>query len=173
MDIEIDKLTPCLERVCDHIIVDTTFAPVSKAELKALKKWQFKWTAKDLSECEIYKLTVQDDDRIQGLIAIQDIHGSNAVYVKIAESAPHNIGKEKEYIGVGGHLFAIAVQRSYELGYDGFVYMDAKNTSLVSHYARALGAILIGHPHPYRMIIDEIAAHKLIQIYNFRRDNDV
>ena len=64
MNIEIDKLTPCLERVSDKEIVDTTFSPVTKAELKTLKKWQFKWTAKDLAECEIYKLTVSGDDRI-------------------------------------------------------------------------------------------------------------
>lgn len=173
MNIEIDKLTPCLERVSDKEIVDTTFSPVTKAELKTLKKWQFKWTARDLAECEIYKLTVENDDRIQGLIAIQDMRGSNAVYVKIAESAPHNFGTSKEYIGVGGHLFAIAVQRSYELGYGGFVYMDAKNTKLVKHYAERLGAIHIGHPHPYRMIIDEMAAYKLIRTYNFRRDSNV
>ena len=92
MNIEIDKLTPCLERVSDKEIVDTTFSPATKAELKTLKKWQFKWTAKDLAECEIYKLTVENDDRIQGLIAIQDMRGSNAVYVKIAESAPHKAG---------------------------------------------------------------------------------
>ena len=173
MNIEIDKLTPCLERVSDHTIVDTSYSAITKAELKTLKKWQFKWTAKDLSECEIYKLTVQDDDRIQGLIAIQGIPGSYSVYVKIAESAPHNIGKAKEYYGVGGHLFAIAVQRSYELGYDGFVYMDAKNTKLVEHYTKSLGAKLLGHPHPYRMIIDEAAAYKLIRTYNFRRDSNV
>lgn len=173
MNIEIDKLTPCLERISDHAIIDTSFSLATKSELKALKKWKFRWTAKDLSDCEIYKLTVQGDDRIQGLIAIQDVPGSCSVYVKIAESAPHNIGNAKEYFGVGGHLFAIAVQRSYELGYDGFVYMDAKNTKLVEHYSKTLGAILLGHPHPYRMIIDEAAAYKLIRTYNFRRDSNV
>lgn len=171
MEIEIDQLTPCLERVSDHVIVDTSFSKASKTELRSLKNWQFQWNAKDLAACEIFKLSVQDDDRIQGLIAIQDMKGSNAVYVQLAESAPHNKHKDrKEYMGVGGHLFAIAVLRSYELGYDGFVCMDAKNIQLVKHYAEKLGAIHIGHPHPYRMIIDEIAAHKLIQTYNFGRD---
>ena len=100
MEIVIDKLTPCLEKVKGHSIVDTDFKIATKEDLKSLKKWQFKWTSKDLHECEIYKLTVNGDERIQGLVAIQDIHGSNAVYVKIAESAPHNIGINKEYLGV-------------------------------------------------------------------------
>ena len=170
MNIEIDKLTPCLERVSDHCIVNTSFSIVDKTERKSIKKWQFNWNSKDLSDCEIYKLTVQKDDRIQGLVALQNMQRSSAVYVKIAESAPHNIGNNKEYLGVGGHLFAIAVQRSYDLGYGGFVYMDAKNMKLVDHYRKALGAVLIGQPRPYRMIIDEEIAYNLIQLYNFQEE---
>ncbi len=173
MNIEIDKLTPCLEEVKTGKIVDTSFSPILKQELNELKNWKFKWTAADLNGCEIFKLTVNGDSRIQGLIAIKDIPKDRAVYVKIAESAAHNIGEHKEYAGVGGHLFSIAVLRSYELGYDGFTYMDAKNLRLVSHYSKTLGAIFIGNPHPYRMAIDESAAKRLINLYNFRRDYDV
>ncbi len=168
--IEIDKLTPCLERVSDSQIVDTSFSVVEKSELSGLKNWLFNWNAPDLKDCEIFKLSVEGDERIQGLVALHIMKRDRAVYVKIAESAPHNKGKNKEFVGVGGHLFAIAVQRSYELGFDGFAYLDAKNVELVKHYAKTLGAILIGHPHPYRMIIDEEAAYKLKQVYNFRRD---
>lgn len=173
MNIEIDKLTPCLEEVSTGKIVDTTFEVVSKQELKALKGWKFKWANSELHNCEIYKLTVKGDERIQGLVAVKDIPQDRAVYVKIAESSPHNMGNDKVYAGVGGHLFAIAVLRSFELGYDGFIYMDAKNLRLVSHYAKTLGAIFIGNPHPYRMAVDEDAAKQLIEFYNFRRDENV
>lgn len=173
MHIEVDKLTPCLEKVSTQKIVDTSFSKISTQELAVLKGWKFHWSAADLQNCEIFKLTAEEDDRIQGLIALQNIPQDKAVYVKIAESAKHNMGTRKEYAGVGGHLFAIAVLRSYELGYDGFVYMDAKNLRLVSHYSKTLGAILIGNPHPYRMAIDETAAKRLIAFYNFRRDSDV
>ena len=170
MNIEIDKLTPCLEDVKTGEIVDTSFTLASKQELETLKGWKFKWTSDDLNDCEIFKLIIKGDNRIHGLVAIKDVPQDKAVYVKIAESAPHNMGADKEYKGVGGHLFAIAVLRSMELGYDGFVYMDTKNLRLVSHYAKTLGATFIGHPHPYRMAIDEIAAKQLIEFYNFRRD---
>lgn len=170
MNIEIDKLTPCLERVADNEIVNTSFSYANKSELNKLSNWLFDWTSSELNDCEIYKLTVDNDERIQGLIALQIMNRDRAVYVKIAESAPQNKYTDKEFIGVGGHLFAIAVQRSYELEFDGFVYLDAKNIELVKHYKKLLGAILIGHPHPYRMIIDEEAALKLKQVYNFRRD---
>ncbi|MGN0691775.1 MAG: hypothetical protein ACI4K7_05465 [Oscillospiraceae bacterium] len=173
MNIEIDKLTPCLEKVISGEIVYTSFAVVSARELKALNGWKFRWSSAELHECEIYKLTVNGDERIQGLIAVKDVPRDKAVYVKIAESAPHNMGKEKEYAGVGGHLFAIAVLRSFELGYEGFIYMDAKNLRLVSHYAKTLGAIFIGNPHPFRMAVDEEAAKRLSDFYNFRRDKNV
>ena len=169
-NIEIDKLTPCLERLKGNEIVNTSFSLVEKSELLSLKNWLFDWNDIDLQNCEIFKLSVDGDERIQGLVALHILNRNRAVYVKIAESAPHNKGKNKEFVGVGGHLFAIAVQRSYELGFDGFAYFDAKNVELVKHYAKTLGAVLIGHPHPYRMIIDEEAAYKLKQVYNFRRD---
>lgn len=168
--IEIDKLTPCLERLKGNEIVNTSYIFANESELSGLKNWLFNWNDTDLKDCQIFKLSVEGDERIQGLVALHIMKRDRAVYVKIAESAPHNKGKDKEYAGVGGHLFAIAVQRSYELGYDGFAYFDAKNVELVKHYAETLGAVLIGHPHPYRMLIDEEAAYKLKQVYNFRRD---
>ncbi len=168
MNLTIDGFTPCLEETATGKIVDISYSPVSQPELKALKKWKFKWKSLGTDNLKIFKLTVTGDERIQGLIALQNIPSDKAVYVKIAESAPHNIGITKEFKGVGGHLFAIAIHRSIELGYDGFVYMDAKNLRLVSHYAKTLGAVFIGTPHPYSMAIDETTAKRIINFYNFK-----
>ena len=173
MNVIIDKFTPCLEKTSTGELVDTLYSPATSDDLYKTKEWQFNWRANDLKGCEIFKLIAANDDRIQGLIAIQDIPRDKAVFIKIAESAPHNMSRTKEYSGVGGHLYAIAAHRSMELGYGGFMYMDAKNLRLVSHYAKTLGAVFIGSPHPYRMAIDEIAAKKLIDFYNFRRDSNV
>ena len=48
--------------------------------------------------------------------------------------------------------------------------MDAKNMELVEHYRKTLGALWIGMPHPYRMLVDEESAQKLLEIYNFKED---
>ena len=169
MNIEIDKFTPCLQKTSTGEIVDTSYSSLTVNDLNSLKKWQFNWKSISTLECEIYKLTVSGDDRIQGVVAIENMERDKAIYVRAAESAPHNMGTDKEYYGVGGHLFAVAVTRSFQLGYDGFTYMDAKNITLVKHYTETLGAFLIGTPHPYRMVIDEAAAGRLISYYNFRR----
>lgn len=69
---------------------------------------------------------------------------------------------KKDYKGVGAHLFAYACKRSFEDGYDGFVYFIAKSR-LISYYSEALGAIQTGRSS--MMIIDASAARKLVQKY--------
>lgn len=117
------------------------------------------------SNCQIYKLTVKDDNTIQGLVAIENQPENYAFHLKLAESAPHNRGETKKYEGVGGHLFAIAAMESNKAGYGGFIYFEAKNMELVHHYHDKFGAVLIGIPHEYSMIIDETAAQELLAAY--------
>ena len=167
VDITIDELTPCLVESTTGRIVQTAFSVASQKELKNLKKqgWLFDWSDEALKQDEIYKLTVIGSEDIQGLIALKYEERSQAVYAHIAESAPVNRGAGKKYYGVGGHLFAIAAKKSFDKGYGGFVFLDAKNRELVSHYRDALGAVLLGMPHPYRMVVDEEAAVKLLEKY--------
>ena len=170
MDLLIDRFTPCLENAATGELVPTTFGKASKAELKKLKGWNFNWLGEDLSKAEIYKLCVKGDSAIQGLVAVTEFERDRALYVNIAESSPHNLGISKRFSGIGGHLFAIAVHESKKRGYGGFVFMDAKNVELVDHYRKALGAILLGRPHPYRMLIDEENAERLLDIYTLEEE---
>ena len=144
-----------------------TFASISDLANLRRKGWIFNWTGDDLKGADIYKLRLKGDTEIQGLIALREFRSDAAVYIQLAESAPFNIGKNKRYDGVGGHLFAIAAKKSADAGYGGFLFLDAKNMDLVEHYKMAFGARHIGGVHPYRMLIDEENAMKLLKIYNF------
>ena len=172
LSIEIDDFTPCLVEKSTGKIVDTKYSIANKSELKSLKQkgWNFNWTADDLKDSDIYKLTLENDDTIQGLVALTDFPRDKAMYINIAESAPHNIGENKKYEGVGGHLFAIAAKESVNRGYDGYLFLDAKNMDLVNYYHEKFGATLLGMPHPYRMYIDEVNANKLLKIYTFKEE---
>lgn len=143
---------------------------MNKAELVSLNGWNFDWLADDLINATVYKLTIENNKEIQGLVAITDFIKSRAVYVNIAESAPHNIGKSKRYEGVGGHLFAIAAAESMKKGYGGFMFLDAKNVDLVEHYTRMLGAKLLGIPHPYRLVVEEEEASQLLKKYTLNKE---
>ena len=156
--------------VCGRLDGKVFSVEAISSDLKSAKSkdgWLFNWTDPDLAADDIYKLTVAGSEEIQGMIALQYEERDKAVYAHIAESAPWNRGKSKRYEGVGGHLFAIAAQKSMEKGYGGFVFLDAKNADLVRHYEEALGAQFLGIAHPYRMIIDEEAAARLLRIYTF------
>ena len=165
LDMHIDKFTPCLEERKTGKILPTTFSAISKEERKHLQGWKFNWLDSNLEGSEVYKLTLKGSTKPEGLVALKRFERDRAVYIDIVEAAPHNLGKDKQYNGVGGHLYAIAAKKSVEYGYGGFLFMDAKNMELVEHYQKTLGAILLGRPHPYRMIIDEEAAMRLLKIY--------
>lgn len=70
-------------------------------------------------------------------------------------------GHTGKFEGIGGHLFAIACQISFEAGCDGFVAFTAK-TNLVEYYKRTLKAQII---KGNRMYLDEEAANILIDKY--------
>jgi hypothetical protein len=169
VDVEIDVLSPCLIEVTTGKEVVTVYAKVTdKSEITGLQRlgWSFDWV-KEAKDCEIYKIMIQGDSKIQGLVALRDDPKQMAVYARLIESAPHNRIPNKQYEGVGGHLTAIAVKRSADLGYGGYVYFDAKS-ELVEHYAKVLKATQIGSSA--RMFIDEVAAQFILGSYTLTEE---
>ena len=174
IDIVIDKLTPCLVELGTGMVHQTTFSVAKDTELRNLQSagWNFDWTDEDLAYCNVYKLQIEGDSEIQGLVAAEVVRG--AVYIHLAESAPHNQPHSKKYDGVGGHLFAIAIKLSLAMGFGGYVYFEAKNLELVEHYSASFGARLLRtRIHEYRMEIDEESAQKLIEKYTVEGDLNV
>ena len=164
IDIEIDKLTHSIENVVTGDSFPTEILPLSKPDLVHLIQkngWKFDWKKEYLlSDREVFKLTILwNPTIIQGLISI----APKQCYLEmfLIESAPFNYGKNKMHYGVAGNLVAFACKRSFELGFDGFVAFTAK-TALIDHYAKTLGAVLIGNQ---RMAIEEKQASELINRY--------
>ena len=174
IDIIIDKITPCLVEISTGKILQTTFSVAKAKELINLHSqgWNFDWSDRELAYCNIYKLQVKDDEEIQGLVAAEVVRG--AVYVHLAESAPHNLAPGKKYEGVGGHLFAVAIKLSLAMGFGGYVYFEAKNQKLADHYTNSFGARLLRtRIHEYRMEIDEEMAQVIIEKYTLEGDLNV
>ena len=112
--IEIDELTPCLIRAIDQQKVDTYYIKEFISNNK-LEEWEFDWKSEQKSGNLIYQLFVEDDPRIQGLISLRIRNDIQAIEVNVVEAAPFNnphnpYFRKKEYYGVGGHLFALAVK---------------------------------------------------------------
>jgi hypothetical protein len=158
INLRIDKLTNSLRDAKTGENLATEFRRATARDLAKTKLWLFDWR-RELTRGEVYKLFLKEfSSEIQGLISFQD--RGDHIWVNLA--APHNLGKAKRYIGVGGNLFAITVKISFEKGYEGFVAFEAK-TELIAHYRKTLGAVQIGRSP--RMIIESEAALKLYKKY--------
>ena len=160
VDIQIDKLTDCLiEREFDSIVDTEYMERITAIKKKDYTGWKFDWSTTQKNGYTIYELFVEDDDTVQGRISLK-IDGGVAD-IDIVESAPHNYGHNGKYIGVGGHLFAIACQISLEAGCDGVVAFTSKS-DLVEYYKRELKAVEV---MPRRLVIFEDAAEILLDKY--------
>lgn len=160
VDVLIDKLTDCLVERETGNAVDTEYAErLTEIRKKECIGWKFDWSATQKNGYTVYELFVEDDDTVQGRISFK-IDGGVAD-IDIVESAPHNYGHNGKYIGVGGHLFAIACQCSLEAGCDGVVAFTSKS-DLVEYYKSELKAVEV---MPRRLVIFEDAAEILLDKY--------
>lgn len=167
ISLEIDKLTDCLvdrkTQICYNTIYELIDSPISKVEAKQLQKdgWKFDWSIPQEKGYDIYRLKIQNDDTIQGLIAIKHYNEQYFTRIDLVEAHPQNIGINGKYVGVGGNLFAIACKLSFENGNDGYVQFIAK-TKLIEHYKHEIYAKQI---EGQSMYIDTNGAKALLEKY--------
>ena len=127
-------------------------------------------------DVEIYALVIKGTTDIQGLIAVKNDIEANAVYVHWACTAPHNnvweYGEQK-YKGVGGHLLAIAAQKSLEWNHEGVFHADAMDKDILQHYVKVFDAWELPLPgRPLHFIIEEMASQKLREVYTYEWTSD-
>ncbi|WP_285825654.1 hypothetical protein [Schaedlerella arabinosiphila] len=173
IDIWIDDIVPCLQDTETGELKETVvFRIESRKYLKEFHKkngWHINWyeIPKDV---EVYALALKENNEIQGLIGIRKDNASNAAYMHWACTAPQNniydTGKKK-YAGVGGHLFAIAAEKSIQWGFEGTIHGFAANAELLNHYIEKFHAEYLGMLHQYQFFIDEYAAKSLLEVYHY------
>lgn len=177
--VEIDELVPCLIDCSANKEVKTKISRVdSKNALKKYTKrsgWYTKWVDL-LDENEVYALFVDGIDEVQGLVAVRPDADMRTAFVTWMVAAPwNNLEKttEKRYRGVGGHLFAVAAQRSEEYGYGCAVSGFASNEKLMNHYCEFYKAEAICMLHPYQIFIPEDEGRGIKEVYNYEWTDDV
>ncbi len=175
----IDELTPCLKDTMTGDFVDTEVVRVKRksflAKFNRRTGWYVNW-AKMPDDVEIYALVIKGTMDIQGLVAIKNDVDANAAYVHWACTAPHNNVweyNEQRYKGVGGHLLAIVAQKSRQWGHEGVFHADAMDKEILEHYVKAFGAWKMPLPgHPQHFVVEESAAHKLMEVYTYEWTDD-
>lgn len=147
----------------------------SEQDLAATRDWQTSWETPFVVELpNKVGLRRADDGGLLGLMSYALDEKGLAVEVIYMESARHSDanllhaeGRHKKYYGIAKALFAYAVQMSLDAGFDGGLVFEAKISELLEYYAREFGAQQAAAYDPFRMIIWEDAAERIIA--EFRR----
>ncbi len=173
IDIEINKLVPCLEDAKTGEILPTEVRTMERRDLLNFSKkngWYVDWVSRPDGE-KIHGVFLKGERSPQGLVSLR--YEKGCTYVALAVTAPHNnkmfVGDKVKYKGVGGHLFAIAVEESLKNGGDGAVYGYAANGKVLKHYIDKFGATHIPVVHEFQFLIEGEASMNLLKTYNYER----
>lgn len=172
-NVKVDRFVPCLLDTKTGELVDTEVCRfTARSQLKGYNSktgWDINWQ-KVPKEVDVYGLSIKGQVELQGLVALRADEGAQAVYLHYAKTAPRNdkhaTGRQ-DYEGVGGHLFALAVEVSEKAGFGGYLYGFAEDAKLERHYIEKLGAMHVGALHPFHFAVDEAAAKRLLEEYNY------
>lgn len=181
LTLRIDEVVSCLKNNETGEIVETVvFRVETRSFLNSFNKkngWYEDWSTFS-EKVEIYALATKRDMEIQGLIALEKDVEARAVFINWACTAPHNNhlnleqnGEKPRYNGVGGHLFAIAADKSVDWGYDGCIHGYAANKQVLHHYESVLGATYLGIMHQYHFAVLENEAKNLLEVYDYEWNN--
>lgn len=176
--VTIDSLVPCLVDTSTGDTVETEVVRIRRKsflqKFNSKNGWYVNW--KELADNnEIYALVVKGSVDIQGLVAISDNAEIGAVYIAWAVASPSNnpeIITEKRYNGVGGHLLAIAIDRSEQLGHHGDVTGFCRTEKIMNHFVNEHGAVPIAGLHQYQIGIFDEAAKRIREVYDYEWTDD-
>ncbi|MDE6259457.1 MAG: hypothetical protein K2M42_01125 [Oscillospiraceae bacterium] len=158
--------------------IPTAIDAATEQDLAVTRDWQTSWaTPFALKLPNKVALRRADSGELLGLMSYELDEKGLAVEVIYMESARHSNanllhaeGGHKRYYGIAKALFAHAVQVSLDAGFDGVLVFRAKTSDLLDYYAREFGARRAAAYDPFRMIIWENAAGRIIAEY--RRDTN-
>ena len=149
---------------------------VSNAEeddfLKTIR-WQTNWMSEAVQKMpNKVALRRTDNSELLGLMSYELDQGALAVEIIYIESAAHSNAnllsasrQKKKYIGIAKALIAYAAKVSVDAGFDGVLFFKAKTDELREYYMREFGARPVGRYDPYRLVIWEDAAAKILSGY--------
>lgn len=150
----------------------------TEQDFAATQNWQTSWNS-TYAQTLPNKVALhrKDNDELLGLMSYELDDRGLAVEILYMESARHSNanlvhaeGGHKNYLGIAKAMFAYAVQISLDAGFDGVLVFKAKTSDLLDYYMKEYGARQVGSYDPFRLVIWEDAAERLIA--EFRKESD-
>lgn len=141
--------------------------------------WQTSWLSRDAAAMpNKVALRRADTGELLGLMSYLVDRENLVVEIVYIESAGHSnaniipVGNAKKYIGIAKALFAYAINISKEAGYGGVLVFKAKTTELMEYYISEFHAKHAGSYDPFRLVLWEDAADRIIAEFDGRYDEN-
>lgn len=147
---------------------NVSVTPVSAEDLKQLtrKRYFFNWT-EAAKKATLYKLQIEGDDDIKGVMGLIDYPTEQRIEIKLLTASKENVilkhekrSKNKAYDGIAGNLIAFAAREAVgRYGAMACVSLIPK-TGLKAHYINEYGMMDAGSQvflelNPLRQIIEK------------------
>jgi len=112
-----------------------SIALLANADFKqiAKKRYFFDWK-KERGVSDLFKLTLQGESEILGLLALIDFPREFRVEIRLLCVSRENQGKDKKYEGIAGHLIAFAGRVAISKYFEQACISLLRKTELRNHY---------------------------------------
>jgi hypothetical protein len=115
---------------------------ITAAELGQInsEKFVFDWSALE-QECEVYQLSLIDDDEILGVMALKDYPEQQWLEIKLLESSIENVGRHKKYKRIAGCFISFACKEAIKRYAPVPCVSLIPKTQLKDHYIQEYGML--------------------------------
>ena len=120
--------------------------------------FQFDWKAE--KDHPAYKIRLESEEEILGLISVEDIPKEFRIHIRLIEINLKDVGKHKRYDRIAGCLFAFICNLSFQKDYGGYISLQPK-TELLEQYVSKYGFQRLGK----NLFIELGASESLINKY--------
>ena len=140
----------------------TSISPLEDADFKLItkKKYFFDWR-KEKGVADLFKLTLQGESEILGLLAIIDFPREFRMQIHLLCVSRENQGKAKKYEGIAGTLIAFAARTAISKYFEQACISLLPKTELRTHYKSKYG-MMDGGP---QLFLEGARLHAIIKKY--------
>jgi signal-transduction protein with cAMP-binding, CBS, and nucleotidyltransferase domain len=137
---------------------------VNPADLTSLTRKRYFFTWKSLKQkAAIYKLHIEGEKDILGVMALEDHPTEKRIEIKLLASSIENKGKNKKYDKIAGCLIAYACRLSIDKYMEYACVSLVPKTELLHHYKQKYYMIYGG----WQLYLEGEALFKLLKEYSY------
>jgi hypothetical protein len=149
--------------VCSGICKNTVISKTDPFDLKILgrKKYFFNWRLMKKTAI-IYKLTIEGEEDILGVMALVDHPDEKRIEIKLLACSIENRGKNKRYDRIAGCLIAFACCVSADKYWEDACVSLLPKTALINHYKQKYKMVWGG----WHLYLEGDSLHNLLKEYS-------